>query len=154
MGTHNVFLKICCICVYVWELSAPYPQTLILNTASQRLNTFWWRVVPALSNMSDPWWEWRLCLFVTLLIHQHMFYMMWKDVGMLSDSFGRHISSGLNCSLRQGTSTKQNMTWVRLFFLFWIFHELYWNLEIPDAWTVQARGLGTLIFALFSLLAN
>lgn len=78
VGTHLRFSKYgVCICVYIWALSAQFPQALILNNASQRINklTFWWPVVTALSNMSDPWSESRLCLFMMLLMSsKHVLY--------------------------------------------------------------------------------
>lgn len=90
LGTHYLFLKI--RCVYVWALSVPYPQALILNIASQRLNklTFWRPVVTALSNISDSWSVKAVPLYDAFNVVKICSY----DVKGC-----RHISSGLNYSL-------------------------------------------------------
>lgn len=141
-----------CVCMYVWALSTPYTYALILNIASQKLNTltFWWPVVTALSNTSDPWTKSWLCLLTMLLMSSDRFYMVsqglwgccWWGYLWLAYQIGFYLFF-----VGRGGAHAPNWIWHRSDCFSWTVFKSW----TPDAWTVRARGLGTFfIFALFS----
>lgn len=153
----NMFLRIQCVCLKA--LTPPYPPPPLPGPGSESCLTETGVTVASgvcSSDMSDPWWESWLCLFVM----RNTFSVMWKDAGMLLDSYRRHISSGQ--LLFPVGGTKWNATEARhvsiffvssgffmfCFVLFFLF--FYFILNVTYASKVQACGLGTVIFALCS----